>query len=262
MTQNSYAVVIGGASGIGAEICREMAAHGYAVVIADRNVEAAQSMVAELPGDGHAAAAVDVSDEASVATFFASLEQRDGRFEVAVNCAGITALGLVTELPVAKFRRVLDVCLTGAFLTIQHAGRHIADGGTIISLSSLNARQPAVGMSAYCSAKAGLSMLTQVAALELAARGIRVNAIAPGLVRTPLTSGALGVPGVESEYVENVPLGRPGTPAEIAEAVMYLTRAQWVTGEVIDINGGAHMMRYPNVHAHFERSTQSTAAHG
>ncbi|WP_349270757.1 SDR family NAD(P)-dependent oxidoreductase [Mycolicibacterium parafortuitum] len=257
MTESSYAVVIGGASGIGAEICREMADNGYAVVVGDRNIDAAQALIGELAGTGHAAAQVDVADEASVATFFDSLSQRPGRFDVAVNCAGITALGLVTELPVAKFRRVVDVCLTGAFLVVQHAARHIADGGAIISLSSLNARQPAVGMSAYCSAKAGLSMLTQVAALELGARGVRVNAIAPGLVRTPLTSGALGVPGVESEYVENVPLGRPGTPGEIADAVLYLARAQWITGEVLDINGGAHMMRYPNVHAHFERSVQA-----
>ncbi|ANI42020.1 SDR family NAD(P)-dependent oxidoreductase [Mycolicibacterium vaccae] len=259
MPQNSYAVVIGGASGIGAEICREMASHGYAVVIGDRNLDAAKSLLPQLAGEGHAAADVDVSDEASVATFFESLQGRTDRFEVAVNCAGITALGLVTELPVAKFRRVVDVCLTGAFLVIQYAGRHLADGGAIISLSSLNARQPAVGMAAYCSAKAGLSMLTQVAALELGARGIRVNAIAPGLVRTPLTSGALEVPGVEREYVENVPLGRPGTPTEIADAVLYLAGAQWVTGEVLDINGGAHMMRYPNVHAHFARATQASS---
>lgn len=257
MPESSYAVIIGGASGIGAEICREMANNGFAVVVGDRNIDAAQTLIAELPGGGHAAAQVDVSDEDSVATFFNALSQRSDRFDVAVNCAGITAMGLVTELPVAKFRRVVDVCLTGAFLVIQHAARHIADGGAIISLSSLNARQPAVAMSAYCSAKAGLSMLTQVAALELGSRGVRVNAIAPGLVRTPLTSGALGVPGVESEYVENVPLGRPGTPAEIADAVLYLARAQWVTGEVLDINGGAHMMRYPNVHAHFERSAQA-----
>ncbi|ORA15685.1 MULTISPECIES: SDR family NAD(P)-dependent oxidoreductase [Mycobacterium avium complex (MAC)] len=255
MTESSYAVVVGGASGIGAATARILADHGHSVIIGDRNLSAAAAVVDELRGGGHVAAEVDVTDESSVATFFDAATQRTERFEIAVSCPGITALGLVTELPVAKFRRVVDVCLTGAFLVIQHAGRHIADGGAIITLSSLNARQPAIGMSAYCSAKAGLSMLTQVAALELAPR-VRVNAIAPGLVHTPLTSGALGVDGVESEYVENIPLGRAGTPEEIAEAVLYLARAQWITGEVLDLNGGAHMMRYPNVHGHFERSTQ------
>lgn len=259
MSEKSYAVVVGGASGIGAAIARTLADHGYAVIVGDRNVDAAKTLVDQLGDGGHAAAEVDVSDEDSVATFFEAVTQRPGRFEIVVNCPGITALGMVTDLPVAKFRRVVDVCLTGAFLVIQHAARHIADGGAIISLSSLNARQPAVGMSAYCSAKAGLSMLTQVAALELAP-SVRVNAVAPGLVHTPLTSGALGVPGVESEYVENIPMGRPGTPDEIAAAVLYLAQAQWITGEVLDLNGGAHMMRYPNVHAHFARSAQGSGS--
>ncbi|RWA16430.1 hypothetical protein MELE44368_07395 [Mycolicibacterium elephantis DSM 44368] len=231
-----------------------MANHGSVVVVGDRDVAAARAVVAELPGAGHLALEVDVTDEASVAAFFTAIAQQTGPVETVVHCPGVTALGLVTELPVAKFRRVVDVCLTGAFLVMQHAAPHIADGGAIIALTSLNGRQPAVGMSAYCSAKAGLSMLTQVAALELAPR-VRVNAIAPGLVRTPLTSGALGVDGVEREYVENIPLGRPGTPDEIADAVMYLASAKWLTGEVLDLNGGAHMMRYPNVHTHFLRAT-------
>jgi 3-oxoacyl-[acyl-carrier protein] reductase len=261
MSEKPYAVVVGGASGIGAAITRTMADHGYAVIVADRNVDAARQLVEQLGDGGHDAVEADVSDEAGIAALFESMASRPGRFEIAVNCAGITTLGLVTDLPVAKFRRVVDVCLTGAFLVIQHAGRHIADGGTIISLSSLNARQPAVGMSAYCAAKAGLSMLTEVAALELAPR-VRVNAVAPGLVHTPLTSGALGVPGVEREYVENIPLGRPGTPDEIAAAVLYLAQAQWITGEVLDLNGGAHMMRYPNVYGHFAQAGQTNSAPG
>lgn len=258
MSEQSYAVIVGGASGIGAAITRTMVDHGHAVIVADRDLNAAESLVESLGGSGHTAALVDVADESSVASFFESATQRPGRLDVVVHCPGITALGLITDLPVAKFRRVVDVCLTGAFLVIQHAAPHVADGGAIILLTSLNARQPAVGMSAYCSAKAGLSMLTEVAALELAPR-VRVNAVAPGLVRTPLTSGALGVPGVESEYVENIPLGRPGTPEEVAAAVKYLASAQWITGEVLDLNGGAHMMRYPNVHAHFARAGQGVA---
>ena len=106
-------------------------------------------------------------------------------------------------------------------------------------------------MGAYCAAKAGLSMLTGVAALELGPRGIRVNAIAPGLVPTPLTAGALEVPGVREEYLENIPLGRAGTPGDVAEAVLYIASASWLTGEVLDLNGGAHLMRGANVHAQF-----------
>src|SRR5882757_9140118 len=95
-------------------------------------------------------------------------------------------------------------------------------------------------------AKAGLSMLTQVAALELAPHGIRVNAVAPGFVHTPLTEPATQIPGVLDEYLENTPLGRAGTAEEIAEAVVFLCRAPWLTGEVLDLNGGAHLRRYPD----------------
>jgi 3-oxoacyl-[acyl-carrier protein] reductase len=167
-----------------------------------------------------------------------------------VNSAGSSTLGLVTELAVEEFRRVVDVCLTGAFIVLKHAGRLVRAGGSIISIASLNARQPGSGLAAYCSAKAGLAMLTEVAALELAGSGVRVNAISPGLVPTPLTAPALDIPGIEDDYLENTPLGRAGRPDEIADAVLFLARAGWVTGEVLDINGGAHLRRYPDIHGH------------
>jgi 3-oxoacyl-[acyl-carrier protein] reductase len=108
---------------------------------------------------------------------------------------------------------------------------------------------PGIG-GAYCAAKAGLSMLTQVVALELAPRGIRVNAVAPGFVHTPLTEPATQIPGVVDEYLENTPLGRAGSPEDIADAVVFLCKAPWLTGEVLDLNGGAHMRRYPDILSH------------
>ena len=103
-------------------------------------------------------------------------------------------------------------------------------------------------------------MLTQVAALELAPRRIRANAVSPGFVDTPLTEGVKLVPGALEEYVENTPLGRVGTPQDVADAVLFLCsdKASWVTGEVLDLNGGAHLKRYPDVLAHFERMMSST----
>ncbi len=231
------AVVIGGASGIGAAIARGLADDGCRVVVADLAATAAD-------------APVDVTDEESVADLLDGVLASHGRLDVVVNSAGVSTLGHVVDLDVAEWRRVVDVCLTGAFLVMKHAGRRLADGGAIISLSSLNARQPGGGLAPYCAAKAGLSMLTEVAALELAPRGIRVNAIAPGLVVTPLTQPAMDIPGIEDDYLANPPLGRPGTPAEIAQAAVYLARAAWVTGEVLDINGGAHLMRYPDLNKH------------
>ena len=226
-------VVIGGASGIGEATAAELEAAGHRVVVADL-----------APPSG--GIAVDVADEDSVAALFDQV----GAFTGVVNCAGVSTLAPIVDHDAAEFRRVVDVNLTGAFLVIKHAGRRIADGGAIVTLSSLNARQPGTGMVAYCAAKAGLVMLTQVAALELAARRIRVNAVSPGLVVTPLTAPAMDIPGVRDEYLENTPLGRSGEPREIGALIRFLLSddAAWITGENVDINGGAHLKRYPDLH--------------
>ncbi|MBV8182120.1 MAG: SDR family oxidoreductase [Mycobacterium sp.] len=242
---NRTAVVVGGASGIGRAVAHALAAEGCRVTVADRNTDGARAVAAEL-GDPHTAATVEVTDEDSVRALFGQADTLD----VVVNTAGYSGVGLITELAVEDFRSVVDVCLTGAFLVIKHAAPRLRDGGALVSLSSLNGRQPAAAMSAYCAAKAGLSMLTQVAALELAPRGLRVNAVAPGFVHTPLTEPATQIPGVLDEYLENTPLGRAGTPEEIAEAVVFLSKAPWLTGEVLDLNGGAHMKRYPDIYSH------------
>jgi 3-oxoacyl-[acyl-carrier protein] reductase len=239
------AVVVGGASGIGRAVAHALAADNCRVTVADRNADGAHAVAAEL-GDPHTAATVEVADEDSVRTLF----EQAGTLDIVVNTAGIGSVGLITELPVADFRSVLDICLTGSFLVIKHAAPRLRDGGALVSISSLNWRQPAAAMSAYCAAKAGLSMLTQVAALELAPRGIRVNAVAPGFVHTPLTDPVKEIPGVLDEYLENTPLGRAGTPEDIAEAVVFMCKAPWLTGEVLDLNGGAHLKRYPDVMSH------------
>lgn len=248
MSEHGVVVVIGAASGIGWATARTLAAAGETVVLADLDADGARERAAEL-GDGHLGTAVDVADEASVAALFDGVLDRFGAFRGVVNCAGVSTLGAITEHDAAEFRRVVDVCLTGAFLVLKHAGRRIADGGALVSLTSLNARQPGTGLAAYCAAKAGLVSLTEVAALELAPRRIRVNAVAPGLVVTPLTAPAMDIPGVRDGYLENTPLGRSGEPEEIAAAIRFLLSddAAWVTGETLEINGGAHLQRYPDL---------------
>jgi 3-oxoacyl-[acyl-carrier protein] reductase len=246
-SSDRIAVVIGGASGIGWASARALAADGCRVTVADRNGEGARDKAREL-GAPHAAAEVDVTDEASVQRLFDEI----GPLDVVVNCAGFGSLGLITDLAVSEFRSVVDVCLNGSFIVAKYAGQKLREGGSLVTISSLNGRQPAIGMSAYCSAKAGVSMLTQVAALEMGPRGIRVNAIAPGLVDTPLTEGSYAVPGLVEDYLENTALGRSGKPEEIADAVVFVCspKAAWLTGEVLDLNGGAHLKRYPDVLGH------------
>jgi 3-oxoacyl-[acyl-carrier protein] reductase len=241
------AVVIGGASGIGWATAQALAADECQVIVADRNGDGARDRADEL-GEPHTAAAVDVTDEESVQRLFDQI----GPLDVVVNCAGFGSLGLITDLPVDEFRSVVDVCLTGSFIVAKHAGHKLREGGSLVAISSLNGRQPAVGMSAYCSAKAGLSMLTQVAALELGPRGIRVNAVSPGFVDTPLTEGSSAIPGLVEDYADNTALGRTGKPEEVADAVIFLCspKSSWLTGEVLDLNGGAHLKRYPDVLGH------------
>ena len=235
------AVVIGGASGIGAACVVALRADGCQVVVAD---------LPGTPGDVE----VDVSDEERVAALFDGVVASHGRVDVVVNSAGTSTLGQLVDHDAAEFRRVIEVNLTGGFLVLKHAGRVLSEGGSIVSLTSLNARQPGAGMAAYCAAKAGLVMLTQVAALELGPRGIRANAVSPGLVVTPLTAPAMDIAGIREDYLANTPLGRSGTPDEVAEAVVFCTRSAWLTGEVIDLNGGAHLQRYPDLLGHVNRA--------
>lgn len=239
MGQGKVTVVIGAASGIGAATAAVLEESGHVVVRADRQA-------------GNGCRAVEVTDESSVEALFTGVVDEFGGFTGAVNCAGVSTFGRVVEHDAAEFRRVVDVCLTGAFLVLKHAGQRVADGGSLVTLSSLNARQPGAGLVAYCAAKAGLVMLTEVSALELGARGVRVNAVAPGLVVTPLTQPAMEIPGVREDYVENTPLGRSGEPEEIGAAIRFLLSddASWITGENLDINGGAHLKRYPDLHKH------------
>jgi NAD(P)-dependent dehydrogenase (short-subunit alcohol dehydrogenase family) len=248
-------VVTGGASGIGAATVRALAAEGYRVIVADIAEAAAQELAREL-GGAVTAVRMDVTDEDSVAEAF-----RTADAHIVVHCAGGSIPALITELELASWRSTVDVCLTGSFLVLKYAGRHLADGGSIICIASLNAHQPGAGMAAYCAAKAGVLMLVQVAALELAERGIRVNAISPGLVDTPLIAGVSLVPGLREEYLENTPLGRSGKPEEIAELAVFLAsdRSGWMTGSAIDLNGGAHLRRYPDIIGRVRAMSQQSA---
>jgi 3-oxoacyl-[acyl-carrier protein] reductase len=243
------ALVIGGASGIGWAIAKGLAGEGCRVTIADRNADGAAARANEL-GEPHAAAGVDVTDEGTVAALF----EQVGSLDIVVNTAGFSNFGRIVEMAVDEFRAVVDVCLNGAFIVAKYAGRYLRDGGSLVSVTSLNARLAAPGMSAYCAAKAGLAMLTQVAALEFAPRRIRVNAVSPGFVHTPLTEAVTQMPAVLDDYLENTPLGRVGTPTDVADAVLFLcsAKASWLTGEVLDLNGGAHLKRYPDILAHID----------
>lgn len=238
-----HALVTGGASGIGLETARRLLAAGAQVTLVDLDADGLAARADEL---GAAARVADVSDEAQLAGAVEEAVAEQGRLDLAVNAAGTGTLGRIVDLPLEEWRTVVDACMTGVFLSVKHEAAHMVDGGAIVNIGSQNGRMPAEGMAAYCASKAGVEMVTRVAALELADRGIRVNAVAPGLVDTPMT--AMLMEGrLREAFEDNTPLGRPGEVGDIAAVVLFLCSpaAGWLTGETIQADGGAHMQRYP-----------------
>jgi len=250
------ALITGGAAGIGLAIARRYVDEGAQVVLGDIATDALDAAAAEL-GDRCAVLRCDVTEEDDVAALVALAVDRFGRLDIAVANAGSGTAGLLVDHSIEEWRRIIDLCLTGVFLTVKHAGRAISDGGggAIITIASLNAIQAGRGMGAYCSAKAGAAMLNEVAAIELGPLGVRCNAIAPGLVHTQLTDPVAAIPGVLDEYVENTPLGRGAQPSEIADVALFLAsdESSFVNGALLSVDGGARTKRYPDIIGGIER---------
>ena len=248
--EGKVAVVTGGASGIGRGVAERFVAEGARVFVGDTNGEGIATLVAELGHNAVDGITVDVREEGDVQRLVDRCVRRFGRLDVAVNSAGIGGFSPLVDCDLDAWRTVLDVNLTGTFLCLKHEARVMraqGRGGSIINIASLNAVQPAEGLGAYCAAKAGVAMVTKVAALELGRNRIRVNAIAPGLIRTPLTEPLRSAPGVEEAFLEEMALPRVGEPADVAALAVFLAcdESSWLTGETILLDGGAHLRRYP-----------------
>lgn len=232
------ALVTGAGGGIGAAICRLAAAQGYGVVAWDVDLTAAQDVAATL--SGAQAIAVDVADEAAVD---AAVQQLPHLPDVVVNNAGIGRFGPLQDLPVADFRRVVEVNLVGAYIVSRAMARRwlaAGRGGVIISLTSINAVHPAPNVGAYAAAKAGIAMLTEQMALEWGPHGIRANAVAPGFVDAGMSSPFLQDPAVRALRSGGVPLKRLATADDVAQAVMFLAsdQASYISGHQLVVDGG------------------------
>ncbi|HAP76501.1 MAG TPA: short-chain dehydrogenase [Acidimicrobiaceae bacterium] len=247
------ALVTGAASGIGRATAIRFVHDGATVVAADIDTSGLDRLAAELGPSVHPVEC-DVTSESSVESACAVAAPLGG-LHIAVANAGRGTYSPIVDHPTDEWRSIIDLCLTGVYLTVKHAARAMRDGGSIITISSLNGTQPSAGMSAYCAAKAGVMMFTKVAAMELGARGIRVNAIAPGLVETNATSTFFLIPGVVDEFVENTTLGRFAQPDDIAAMAAFLAGPDsgFVSGAVMAVDGGASTKRYPDLPAAFAR---------
>jgi NAD(P)-dependent dehydrogenase (short-subunit alcohol dehydrogenase family) len=251
------ALVTGAGSGIGRATARRFAQDGFAVICADLDAAAARVVAGEISGEGGTALPlqVDVTDEASVAAMADTALRWQGGLRAVVANAGIMVEGGLLALSLADWNRALTVNATGAFLTARATMPHlIADGqGTLVFTASTVALAGMKGVAAYSASKGAVAALTRQLAADFAGQGVRVNAVAPGAVRTPLSESQFRA-RVETEeefqtllaqVIGRYPLPRWGQPEEIAEAILFLAtpRSSWMTGQIMPIDGGLLELR-------------------
>lgn len=235
----SWAVITGAGSGIGAVLARHAAKDGYRVAAWDVD-ESAVRATATAIGEACVPSRVDITDDDAVRAAVADLPEAPA---LVVNNAGVVRFGPLLELSAADWRTALDVNLTGTFLVARAAAaRMIAEGldGSIVNISSINGLAAAPGAGAYTASKAGVVMLTEHMALEWGAHGIRVNAVAPGLIDAGMSDAIYADPEVRRLRSGRVPLGRLGTAQDVADTVLFLgsDRAAYVTGQTLAVDGG------------------------
>ena len=240
------ALITGAARGIGKAIVERFAAEGAVVVLSDvANEAAARETLAgiEKAGGKGMVQMFDVGDAGQVDAAVAAILSAQGRIDVLVNNAGITRDNLLMRMSEEDFDAVVRTNLKGTFLLTRSVSRHMIKqrSGRIINMSSVVGLMGNAGQSNYAAAKAGIAGFTKSMARELGARGITVNAIAPGFIRTAMTESL--PEAVQKSFLEQIPLRRFGAPEEVAELALYLASegAAYVTGQVIGINGGMYM---------------------
>ena len=233
-------IVTGAGRGIGRGIAEALARHGAAVVLAGRT----ESTLADAAVTIGAAASVqvaDVTDEADVMALRDAVLSRCGRIDVLVNNAGINPVWRgIEKTSLADWQSIIDTNLTGTFLCCKHLGAAMERGGSVINVSSVAGHVGLTRSVPYCASKGGVEMMTKALALDWAKRGVRVNCLAPGYVDTDLTHALLSHEVHGKPFLDHVPMGRFGTPREIAGAAVFLASdaSAYMTGQSLVVDGG------------------------
>ncbi|MBJ7609966.1 MAG: glucose 1-dehydrogenase [Candidatus Dormibacteraeota bacterium] len=245
-------LITGASSGIGKATAERFGAEGALVCVnyfSDKEKPDAQAVCAGLDPSGARAFAfqADVGDEQQVTAMIAAVVDRFGGIDVLVNNAGIEKQVATLEMPLEMWNAVLRTNLTGAFLCLREAGKHMVaqKRGVIVNMSSVHEFIPWPGFAHYCASKGGMKLLTQTVARELAAQGVRCLNVAPGAIATPINDFVLDDAEAKHQVEEEIPLGRFGQPEEIAGAVAWAAsdQAAYVTGTTLVVDGG--MSTYP-----------------
>jgi len=240
--QQKVALVTGAARGIGLATARKFLAEGWRVGLLDIEGELLVRAAAEIDrSDETLALTCDVTDAAAVGAAIAKVEQTFGRLDALVNNAGIAVFAPLMETSDADWSRVLEVNLTGPFITTKAAVPLMreAGGGAIVNITSISAVRASTLRSAYGTSKAGLAHLAKQLAVELAQLNIRVNAVAPGPVDTAMAK-QVHTPEIRADYHDAIPLNRYGLEEELAEAIFFLCsdRSSYITGQILAVDGG------------------------
>jgi NAD(P)-dependent dehydrogenase (short-subunit alcohol dehydrogenase family) len=254
---DKVAVITGGASGIGRACATRFAAEGATVVLGDINIEAAVAAAADIEAGGGTAHAIrlDASEPADNEAMIQAALDKYGRVDAVVAAAGLAHSGYVSGEQIAResrglldqspddWQRVMDVNLTGVMLVNQLAARAMIEsgnGGTIVNIASAAAKVPLKGAVDYCVSKAGVWMLTKAFALEVADMGVRVNAIGPGFIETPMTAGMRSNDEGVKRMLAMTPMGRLGEATEIANTALFLSSSEssYITGQILFPSGG------------------------
>jgi len=246
-TEDRVAFVTGGAGGIGHATCEAFSAAGYRVALTDLDGDMAAAAAVGIDGTGERVIGFgcDVTSTESVERATADALARFGRLDALVNVAGVVGPGPSESLPDAEWDRLINIHLSGTFRCSRAAFEALSasGAGSIVNISSIAGRTGFSFRVSYCAAKAGIEGLTRALAVEWGKRNVRVNAVAPGHVRTPMLDHSLAIGSVTPEIVEartnRIPMGRYAQTSEIASAILFLSSpaASYVTGEVLCVDG-------------------------
>jgi NAD(P)-dependent dehydrogenase (short-subunit alcohol dehydrogenase family) len=236
------AVIAGGARGIGEKVAEDIVARGGNVVIGDMNTDLGEALSSRLGATKAKFIKLDVSRSADCERAVEAARSAFDGADFLVNCAIVMSAKSLIDLSEGEWHKTLDVGLTGTFLMARTFAADLVGEkktGAIVNISSIGGQHPYGGAGAYSAVKAGITLLTEQMALEWAQYGIRVNAVAPGTIETPLTA-YLKEPDIRESRREAVPLGRIGQPADISNGILYLLSdaASWVTATTLTVDGG------------------------